>query len=120
MAPYRKRLASATAVFLLSSLGVFAHAVLVRSTPKPGEILAGPAVSLALTFNSKIDQARSSLVLERADHSTSKVTIQLDASSPEKLTGNVSSLVPGAYKLHWQVLAVDGHITRGQVPFQIK
>lgn len=120
MAPHRKRIARATAIFLVSSLAIFAHAVLVRSTPKPNEILAGPAITLVLTFNSKVDQARSSLILERADHSTSRVTINLDPSSPEKLTGKVSSLIPGAYTLHWQVLAVDGHITRGQVPFQVK
>jgi methionine-rich copper-binding protein CopC len=24
---------------------------------------------------------------------------------------------PGAYTLKWQVLATDGHITRGSVPF---
>jgi methionine-rich copper-binding protein CopC len=29
-------------------------------------------------------------------------------------------LKPGAYKLQWQVLAPDGHITRGVVPFSVK
>jgi len=29
------------------------------------------------------------------------------------------SLVPGLYSLRWQVLAVDGHITRGDVPFTV-
>lgn len=120
MALYSKRIARIAAVFLISSWGIFAHAILVHSTPKPNEVLAGPALTLALTFNSRVDQARSSLVLEKADHSTSKVTISLDPGSPEKLTGKVSSLTPGPYKLHWQVLAVDGHITRGEVPFQVK
>ena len=27
---------------------------------------------------------------------------------------------PGDYVLHWQVLATDGHITRGDVPFTVK
>jgi methionine-rich copper-binding protein CopC len=34
------------------------------------------------------------------------------------LEANVT-LAPGAYTLHWQVLAVDGHITRGNVPFTV-
>jgi methionine-rich copper-binding protein CopC len=29
-------------------------------------------------------------------------------------------LSPGKYAIHWQVLAVDGHITRGQIPFEVK
>ncbi|MFI4981818.1 MAG: copper resistance protein CopC, partial [Nevskiales bacterium] len=26
---------------------------------------------------------------------------------------------PGAYVVRWQVLSVDGHITRGDVPFTV-
>ena len=29
------------------------------------------------------------------------------------------TLTPGAHTLRWQVLAVDGHITRGEVPFTV-
>jgi len=29
-------------------------------------------------------------------------------------------LVRGAYKLRWQVLAADGHITRGEISFEVK
>jgi methionine-rich copper-binding protein CopC len=29
------------------------------------------------------------------------------------------TVAPGAYVLRWQVLAVDGHITRGDVPFTV-
>jgi methionine-rich copper-binding protein CopC len=28
-------------------------------------------------------------------------------------------LAPGNYTIRWQVLAVDGHITRGDVPFTV-
>jgi hypothetical protein len=28
-------------------------------------------------------------------------------------------LTPGVYVLRWQVLAIDGHITRGDVPFTV-
>jgi hypothetical protein len=99
---------------------VFGHAILVNSTPKANETVAGPAVALTLTFNSAVDQARSILLLEQSDRLTSKVAVTIDRSSPEKLTGKASRLAPGAYKLRWQVLAVDGHITRGQLAFQVK
>ena len=31
-----------------------------------------------------------------------------------------ATLTPGAYVMRWQVLAVDGHITRGDVPFTVQ
>jgi methionine-rich copper-binding protein CopC len=31
-----------------------------------------------------------------------------------------NDLQPGEYKLIWQVLATDGHITRGVIAFQVK
>jgi len=40
--------------------------------------------------------------------------------SPDTLSSKATGLVPGAYKIQWQVLAPDGHITRGVVPFAVK
>jgi methionine-rich copper-binding protein CopC len=36
------------------------------------------------------------------------------------LSATLTGLVKGAYELRWQVLAIDGHVTRGKLPFQIK
>ena len=105
---------------LLLVVIAFAHAILSKSTPAANEIVNGPNVPVLLTFNSRVDQARSTLTLEKSDHSTSKVEIVLDPSSPAKLAATLSNLQPGSYALRWQVLAVDGHITRGAIPFQVK
>ncbi len=32
---------------------------------------------------------------------------------------SATDLRPGDYTVRWQVLAVDGHITRGDVPFTV-
>ena len=40
--------------------------------------------------------------------------------APGVLSAKLTGLVKGAYELRWQVLAVDGHVTRGKVLFQIK
>jgi len=37
----------------------------------------------------------------------------------DHLVGEADALAPGDYVLHWQVLAVDGHITRGDIPFSV-
>lgn len=39
--------------------------------------------------------------------------------SPDSLSATVPQLSPGNYKLHWQVLANDGHITQGDIPFRV-
>jgi methionine-rich copper-binding protein CopC len=44
--------------------------------------------------------------------------VAADQSSPGMLTSELSKLEPGSYILRWQVLAEDGHITRGQLAFR--
>ena len=105
---------------LLFSFVASAHAILVRSTPAANETLSGHDVPVALTFNSKIDQARSTLTLEGPDHLTSKLEIHVDSSSASKLVAGALKLASGSYKLRWQVLAIDGHITRGEIDFNVK
>ena len=97
-----------------------AHAILVKSMPAANDTVSGPDVPVELTFNSKVDQARSTLTLERPDHSMARLQVDLDPASPAKLAARVLGLGPGAYKLRWQVLAIDGHITRGEIAFQVR
>ncbi|HXX26939.1 MAG TPA: copper resistance protein CopC, partial [Terriglobales bacterium] len=40
--------------------------------------------------------------------------------SPDMLQAMAEGLKAGAYSLRWQVLAADGHITRGEIPFNVK
>jgi hypothetical protein len=39
--------------------------------------------------------------------------------SADILSAKASNLPPGDYRLRWQVLASDGHITRGEIPFSV-
>jgi hypothetical protein len=48
-----------------------------------------------------------------------RTTPPIDPEGPPDLLTSTVTLVPGAYVLRWQVLAVDGHITRGDVPFTV-
>jgi methionine-rich copper-binding protein CopC len=38
---------------------------------------------------------------------------------PDLLEASAKLATPGAYVVRWQVLAIDGHITRGDVPFTV-
>ena len=81
-----------------------------------GSVAAG-VVPLALRYNSRVDHGRSSLVLTRPDRSTERLPIA--AGSAVDALDSTATLAPGSYSLRWQVLATDGHITRGDVPFAV-
>jgi copper resistance protein C len=71
-----------------------------------------------LHYNVRIDAKLSKLQLLNPDSSTSDLVIE-PQTSPDTLTAKAIGLKPGAYRIRWQVLAPDGHITRGEIPFTI-
>ncbi len=94
-----------------------AHAILVASTPPiAGRVPAGQ-VALTLRYNSRIDRGRSRLTLTRPDHT--QAVLPIAANDPDDTLSTQVALTPGAYVVRWQVLAIDGHITRGDVPFTV-
>ncbi|MBU6497915.1 MAG: copper resistance protein CopC [Rhodospirillales bacterium] len=102
---------------VLAPRAALAHAVLVASKPAAGATVpAGPA-TLTLRYNSRIDRVRSRLSLTAPDHHETVLAIGRKGAADELRSTAV--LAPGAYTIHWQVLAIDGHITRGDVPFKV-
>jgi methionine-rich copper-binding protein CopC len=94
-----------------------AHAILVASQPPTGGTVAPGNVAIHLQYNSRIDRARSRLTLTKPDHSPATLPIAAEGTPDEMNTA--ATLPPGAYVLRWQVLAIDGHITRGDVTFTV-
>ncbi len=70
-----------------------------------------------LRYNSRIDQKRSRLTLIRPDRGRDIIPID-PGTAPEIIAAHLA-LVPGSYIVRWQVLAIDGHITRGDVPLTV-
>lgn len=92
-----------------------AHAVLMDSFPLPnGTMPAGPS-ELRLRFNSRIDISRSRFSLRTPDNREAALALKPGATA-DIVLANVT-LAPGKQVIVWQVLAVDGHITRGTVAF---
>ncbi len=106
------------ALALAAPLPASAHAILVESTPAIGATVPPGRLDLRLRFNSRIDRARSRLTLIRADHSTT--VLPISAEGTDDLMFSTATLTPGTYVVRWQVLAVDGHITRGDVPLTVR
>ena len=106
-------------IVLCSAPQSFAHAIIVEAIPALNDTITGPDLFIALKFNSRIDGARSRLTLVLPDKSTRSVALDKQ-DSPDKLKAKATGLAAGSYVLRWQVLAADGHISRGEIPFNIK
>ncbi len=124
------RLGGAGMVFLAGVLAILlvagglgasaqAHAIIEHSVPEPHGVVAGPDVDIQLHYNSRIDMARSRLSLTRPDGTQIPLAIKKQSNDPALLAAQATGLSDGAYVLHWQALAVDGHLTRGAVPFTV-
>ena len=104
---------------LLPSRSAVAHAILLDSSPAINSVVSGPTAPIKLRFNVRIDAIRSRLTLVKPDATTQLLAISKDAPA-DTLASQAQSLSPGEYRIRWQALASDGHITRGEIPFQVK
>jgi copper resistance protein C len=109
---------SAIAALLLVGQLVEGHAIVKETSPAANSTVAGPDVPISLRYNVRIDANRSKLQLLFPNNTTTDLRIEKQ-TSPDTLTAKATGLKPGAYKIQWQVLAPDGHITRGLIPFNV-
>jgi copper resistance protein C len=109
----------ACGVALIAPRVALAHAILVSSQPEANSTVEGPELAVLLKYSSRVDLAHSTLTLLDPDGKVEKVIIESERS-PGLLSAKLTGLVKGAYVLRWQILAMDGHITRGNIPFQVK
>jgi methionine-rich copper-binding protein CopC len=95
-----------------------AHAILQKSDPPANSAVRPGVVPVVLTFNSRVDAAHSSLSLVQ----NGKVQpLVIDAkAAPNVLRGQTAPLQPGHYVVRWQAVASDGHVSRGEIPFDAK
>jgi copper resistance protein C len=105
------------ALLLISGV-IEGHAVLKESHPTANGKVKGPDVPIMLKYNVRVDAKLSKVQLLNPDNSTSDLKIEAQ-SSPDTLNATATGLKPGAYTIRWQVLAPDGHITRGEIPFTV-
>ena len=100
------------------SLPLVAHAVLVEVVPPVHGSVSGPDVAFRLRFNSRVDASRSMLKLMSSDGKILPLSLEQQLS-PDSLRAKSAHIGRGRYTLKWQVLSADGHITRGEVPFDV-
>lgn len=95
-----------------------AHALVLGSTPYPEDAIKTDELGIEIHFNSRIDAARSYLKLFKVDGDAVLLPI-LDEGAVDTLKSRATGLTKGRYRLHWQTLSPDGHITQGDIPFTV-
>ena len=96
-----------------------AHAIVLTASPALSSIVQGSSTTVELKFNSRIDHSHSRLSLIKADGTTVNLPLDQD-SEAHILRSTASGLSAGDYRVRWQVLSVDGHITRGDINFTVQ
>ena len=111
------------ASWLVLPPAALAHAVLQASMPASNATIDAAKLSgnvpIVLTFNSRIDAAHSSLSLMKPDGRPMPLTVATKAA-PNVLSSKAVGIQPGRYSLRWQVVAGDGHISRGSLSFNVR
>ena len=97
----------------------WAHAILKQSSPAINSEVEGPDLDIILRYNVRIDGGRSRVLLIAADGTSAPLTLAKQAK-PDILQMRATGLKPGDYKLQWNVLASDGHMSKGDIPFKVK
>jgi len=96
-----------------------AHAIIVAAQPAMHATVVQGDLDIRLEFNSQIDRERSRLSLRQPDGS--ELTVMLAGDAPANvLAGRVRATMTGRWHVDWQVLSLDGHVTRGEVSFSVR
>ncbi len=101
-----------------------AHALVIGSSPAANARLRAAPAEARVRFNSRVDLSRSQLLLapvrDGAGGTADERALDLSPGTPDtELRAPLPALAPGRWRLRWQVLALDGHITRGDIPFEV-
>jgi methionine-rich copper-binding protein CopC len=119
----RRRVLSAAGLFaaacLLGAGGAEAHAIIVGAKPAVNAKVPEGPLDILLQYNSRIDVSLSRLSLTDPAGKSSVLEIA-GGNKPGLLTAKASLNAPGQWLLRWQVLSIDGHVTRGEIPFTVE
>lgn len=110
-------------LFLAGSGLAWAHAVVIASSPQNGATLMQPPEHVILRFNAKIEKALTHATLTAGDGRAIPLPIPAKErgteETPDHLVIPLPPLAPGAYVIHYKVLATDGHATQGVLRFSV-
>lgn len=96
------------------------HAILTRAEPPPGATLRHPPAEVRLWFSGDLEPAFSSVqVLDTGGRRVDRGDSRVDGADRGLLRVGLPRLGPGRYRVVWRVVAVDAHVSRGDLAFQV-
>lgn len=97
---------------------VSAHAYILQSTPlQDAELTDSPSI-IRIKFTEKIDTKLSTITLQNSADGSS-IPGTLSSEGDVTLLYSIPKLDKGVYKVSWQVLSLDTHITDGSFRFAV-
>lgn len=98
-----------------------AHAKLIRSRPNASEVLAKTPASVELWFNERLENEFNSIeVSDMAGRKVEGGHARVNPQDRTNLLMRLTTLPRGSYVVHWKILSVDGHTSRGRFIFSVK
>jgi methionine-rich copper-binding protein CopC len=106
---------------VIAAPSAFAHAKLKSSDPKAGATLAAAPKEIALTFNEKIEQSFSTMVVSDSHgKAVSLEKAKVETGNPAVLRLPLAQVHSGTYTVKWAVAGHDGHRRTGEFTFSVK
>ena len=97
------------------------HAFPDHSDPKVGATVSASPLSVRIWFDGDLEPVFSTIaVYDAGGRRMDKKDGHVDASSPELLEVGLPSLPAGTYRVFWNIVARDGHRTKGDFTFVIR
>lgn len=114
------RAALVVALIIAAVPPVVAHSLLLSSVPAADAVLQASPAYVTLRFNNRIEKrlSRVRLVDEHGAVAAAPTATAKEASA-ETLVAAVPPLVPGAWRVEWQVFSTDGHVVSGSYRFRL-
>jgi methionine-rich copper-binding protein CopC len=108
------------AVALAPAAPALAHAHVVASTPAANAAIAAPK-QVSVTFSEKLVPAFSKLEISMAGMDMNVPVKTAVSKDGKTMTGTPQgAFMKGSYVINWSAASVDGHKSKGSIPFKIK
>ncbi len=106
-----KKLSALLLGYILFAGTAQAHAVLTSFKVEGHDVV--------LHFNGRVDATRSRLSVLTAEGAEPRKIACEAGEDQATLKGHLGETAPGSYILRWEVLSVDGHISRADQPLTL-
>jgi methionine-rich copper-binding protein CopC len=106
---------------LVIPLPVFAHAIMVRSSPEQNAVLTEAPKQVDVWFNDKVGTEYKALaVIDSKGKRVDNQDLVQEIFDPSHLYATVQNLPPDTYTVRYRVVSLDTHIVTGKYQFTIK